>query len=931
MNEEITKLQKYSLLGILVLLVGGFIYINNYGKGVVPNIDILDEDVILERGDTFDLYTVTFQNKLTWKSSNEEIVSVDENGKITALSSGETSIIAHAENGTQDECKVTVVGNPEEEKIIEVEKIEINKTSVKIKKGEEYQLEAKCVPSNSTNKKLTWTSSNENIVKVTSEGLIYGISKGTANISVKSNNGKKETCKVTVEEVNNEIVINRTSATIEENKTIQLTVKNAKEEIKWTSSDESIAVVSKSGLVKGIKKGKATITGSASNKKVKSEITVKEREIVLELNKSKISIEKGSTYKLKATLDGKEATNITWTSSNPIVAEVSLNGEVKAINSGTTTITVKTNDGKSVTCKVTVTSPFKEQTLKLSKTNETLKVGEKVELSGTIDGKKEKNLTWNSSNSNVASITKSGEVKAIKSGTTTITASKGELYAVCKITVIDNTPEVHEITFKLNKTSETLKVGEKIELTGTADNTIVKDITWKSSDASVASVSTTGQVTALKEGTATITATYSEKKATCTIVVTKVIIDSTSVTLNKTSINITEGGTYQLVATVSPNNATNKNVTWTSDNSEIATVNNNGLVTALKEGNVNINAITENGKKATCVFVVEKAKPKSIKLNKTKVEAYLNSKNEIVLSATISPSNIKDNLEWTSSNENVATVSNGKIVPLSIGETTITVETSNGKTATANVIVKKNIIIEIGASQSTKLKENVTQCESSNYIYNVKNTDENLNKTLVHIAQNGVGMTWQYDSSKGGYKNTYKTLKNYSDKKEYIDFNIYYLLIGNTILKFKCDDIGYDKDTVINVVKGYNDAINTFKNDGYNIKAYVVSMHPVTGSLLVKDNNNNYCNANIRSNWKYNLYNNSVKELILKEYSNNLTYVDTFNQIMDVSVASDVHHEFDFKIEYKTVDNIHFNSATSKKYMSIMLEQSKIGGEFTCN
>ena len=195
------------------------------------------------------------------------------------------------------------------------------------------------------------------------------------------------------------IVISRSEATIEENKTVQLSVKNTKENIIWSSSDTSVLTVSQSGLVKGIKTGTAIVSASTSNKTVTSKITVKEREKILELNKSKVSLEKDSTYKLKATLDGKEANNLTWKSSNVSVAEVSLNGEIKGVNSGTSTISVTTSDGKKVSCKVTVTSSNKtNEKLKLNKNEYTIKVGESYELYGKIDGKKVKNLNWSSNN-----------------------------------------------------------------------------------------------------------------------------------------------------------------------------------------------------------------------------------------------------------------------------------------------------------------------------------------------------------------------------------------------------------------------------------------------------------------------------------------------------------------------------------------------------
>lgn len=167
------------------------------------------------------------------------------------------------------------------------------------------------------------------------------------------------------------------------------------------------------------------------------------------------------------------------------------------------------------------------------------------------------------------------------------------------------TPSVVSVSsVSLNKTTLTLTEGESEVLTATVkpDNATDKTVTWSSSDASVAKVEN-GKVTAVKAGSATISAKAGDKSATCTVTVNKKVVAVTSITLNKTELTLTEGESETLTATVKPDDATDKTVTWTTSDASIATVDANGKVTAVKEGSATVTA-TAGDKSATCVITV---------------------------------------------------------------------------------------------------------------------------------------------------------------------------------------------------------------------------------------------------------------------------------------------------------------------------------------
>lgn len=164
----------------------------------------------------------------------------------------------------------------------------------------------------------------------------------------------------------------------------------------------------------------------------------------------------------------------------------------------------------------------------------------------------------------------------------------------------------------------------------------------------------------------------------------------TAVSLNKTSLTLEVGESYTLVVTVSPSNATDKSITWSSTNSSVASVS-GGKVTAKSEGTTTITAEAHNGKTATCTVIVNEPVPEvvevtSVSLNKTSLTLEIGESE--TLTATVLPSNATDkSVTWTSSAQSVATVANGTVTAVGSGTATITATTSNGKTATCMVTV----------------------------------------------------------------------------------------------------------------------------------------------------------------------------------------------------------------------------------------------------
>ena len=243
----------------------------------------------------------------------------------------------------------------------------------------------------------------------------------------------------------------------------------------------------------------------------------------------------------------------------------------------------------------------------LDQTTATLTAGNTLQLTAIVapDNATNKNVTWSSSNTAVATVD-AGLVTATGGGTATITVTTedGSKTATCTVAVSVPVTDV-----SLDQTTATLVAGSTLQLTVAVTPTEAtnKAVTWSSDKETVATVSATGLVTAVSEGTATITVTTEDggKTAACTVTVTPASIPVTGVTLDQTTAKLIEGNTLQLTATVAPADATDKAVTWSSDDETVATVSATGLITAVSKGTATITVTTQDGSKtATCTVEV---------------------------------------------------------------------------------------------------------------------------------------------------------------------------------------------------------------------------------------------------------------------------------------------------------------------------------------
>ncbi len=341
----------------------------------------------------------------------------------------------------------------------------------------------------------------------------------------------------------------------------------------------------------------------------------------------------------------------------------------------------------------TKTEPVKQETkiveitgVEILNNNISLTVGNKFKLNYKVspDNATDKSVTWSSSNDKVVSVN-NGELTAKSVGNSTITIkTKNGKTASIKINVLSN--DIAASSISLNASNKTISIGESFTLSPSIQpsNATNVTITWSSSNTSVATVNN-GIIKGIKAGTAIITVrTNNGKTAICNVTVNEV--SANSISLNKSSATIKIGESTTLSATVSPSNATNKTITWSSSNTSVATVN-NGIIKGIKAGTATITAKTSNGKAATCTITVSNIDVTSVSLDKTSANIKVGETTS--LTATVSPSNATNKtITWSSSDTSVATVENGTIKGIKAGTATITAKSNNGKIATCSVKIE---------------------------------------------------------------------------------------------------------------------------------------------------------------------------------------------------------------------------------------------------
>jgi len=595
--------------------------------------------------------------------------------------------------------------------------VTLNQSSASLLAGDTLQLTATVAPTSATNKTVSWSSSNTLRATVDSSGLVTAVSAGSATITARTADGNKTaTCALTITGTVavSSVILNKTTVNVGVGATTQLVATvlptNATDKtVSWSSSDTSKATVNGSGVITGVATGSATITVTTADggKTATCAVTVVTSVPVtgVSLNQSTAFLATGSTLQLTASITPTNATNtaLTWSPLTGAIATVSSTGLVTGVAAGTTNIVVTTTDGSfTATCALTVYSgEFVSVTgVSVTPTSRTIEVGGTQQLTATVSpaGATNKVVTW-SSNSPSVSVSQTGLVTAISPGPTTVTVTTQNGGRTASSSILVNSPPL--ITMNPGSTTVSSGAVVNISATITRPGLSASAISWSSSNTSIATVplrglvsGTTGNTTTIRvgvtgtgNGTATITANASGfgVSGVCSVLVTTRV---QSVTLNARNATLAIGQTFQAVPTISPTTATNQGVTWSSSSTSVATVDTDGLITAVRNGTATIRVSTVDGAKFATLTISVVTPVTAVTVSPSTLTLNRGVSSRLVASIT-PPFASNVGVSWSSSNSRVVSVSStGVVRGVAAGTATVTVRTnSGGLTSTCVVTV----------------------------------------------------------------------------------------------------------------------------------------------------------------------------------------------------------------------------------------------------
>ena len=606
-------------------------------SGIVPvtNITLNKEALLLKKGDS-EVLTVSFfphdttDQNLIWTSSDTNVVTVSD-GKIVAAGQGTAIITVSTDNKKSATCVVTV-----ESAVVGVS---LNQINIVLEKGDTITLLAHVDGDPSA--PVLWTSTNTSVATVSSSGKVTAISAGNTVITAlakgtiyyancyvvvndRLDSGTEDThsewqkdnklkhlpepdfgtctgivsggatfVDVTKDDVMRYIDGLKSigyyfSATANTSQVYAGSGSNGTYTVNigWTLYGNNFSVLVQGGSAEG---------GDVDNNEGDDEIIYATR---VWLDKQHINLTLNNSDILVATLEPNATVDKTlyWSSSNTSVATV-VNGIVTAVGKGTAVITVKTSNGLTDLCTVTVESPVRQIVLNHSEAN--LNEGDSLILSVTITpiDADDVELVWTSSQESIVTV-ENGVVKAVGKGTAIVTVcTSNGIRAECLVVVT-----VKATSISLNTTTKNMIVGDVslLEATVFPKDAGDKTVVWQSSDSSVVSVDSNGRLSAISCGTATITATTNNfLVASCVVTVADIAVN-----LDKNALQMIVGEKNTLIATILPSAAMNRTIVWECSDSSVLTVD-NGVLSALKPGVVTVTARSlAGGSVSSCTVTV---------------------------------------------------------------------------------------------------------------------------------------------------------------------------------------------------------------------------------------------------------------------------------------------------------------------------------------
>lgn len=696
----------------------------------MQTIRINPNPVTIRVGDSATLYAIVgpenaYNKDIVWVSSDETKATVSKastyEAVVTGVDGGTVTIFAvSAVNGeVRGSCEVTVT------KSVEGLNLNAKDVTVDMTITPNYQLIATVEPVNAPgandgiDRTVIWESSSEKVATVDQNGLVKFVAPGSAAIVAKTADGAYiATCNFTV--VNPVEKVEITSDNIRDmlvGQSVSLTaevlpLEASNRTVRWTSTDTNVCTIDSNGKLTAVGPGDTVIwCNSIVDGNISDYILVHVIEPVdgVVLNLSETTVRKNTEFWLFATVypATAEYKEIEWVSSDLSIAKVDEHGKVTTLLPGTVTITATNpHSGNSASCVVNVTESVVGISLKTGD-NETMFVGAKYTIIPEIEpvDAQDKSVTYYSTDKKIATVDDKGVVTALMGGECDIivTTNDRELSTKCHITVFEY---VTAVTLENNFDYVNIGKSKKLNVSVTTASATNKNIIWRSADESIATVDAEGVVTGQKIGTTVINAVAQDGGGAMAICVIQVVEPVTEIHFDEDVLNLYKGDTRIIGVTVEPSTATVKALKWESNDPSVATVDEDGEVTAVGAGKAKITATSTDGNNvsATCtVYVTDTVNATTITLTPTTMNLKIGEIRTIT--ARTLPTSITESIGWLSSNPTVASVDAfGRVTAVSEGEAEII---AFGRASGVQAVCK--VVVEHPANKATSIRLNSNQ------------------------------------------------------------------------------------------------------------------------------------------------------------------------------------------------------------------------------
>lgn len=558
--------------------------------------------------------TQDVSSQVQWSSNDPFIAGVDSLGLVTGSGIGQATVTATL--GAISRSATLTVTNAI------ATALQVIPPTASLPKGAKLQFQAIATFSDNSSQDVTsqvnWNSSDISVATIDLNGEATAFSEGGADISanflgVTSNTVLLVVTNATVSSI--QVVLNGGSGNLAKGSSVQFNAQavlsdgstlDVSSQAAWFSSDQTKVTINAQGLATGIAVGTSTISASLNGvTSAGTVLTVTNATVTqIQITPPSLTLAKGTKGKLTAIATYSDnstqdvSSQVVWNSSNIGVATINLSGEVSAVSNGSATLTGRVGAVTSNGVSLSVTNASVNQ-IDLSATASTLAAGTKAQLTAVAsysDGSSQ-NITplvsWSSSDSDVATVSTSGEVTAVSPGTAVITGSFAGQISTLTVTVTAATVSAIQISTPL--TSLALGTNGQLKALATySDDTLVDvtgQISWSSSAPALVSVDANGQIKALAVGSAVISGSLGGTSATINIAATAATL--TGLTIDPIP-NLASGNQAQLKATASFSNLTSQDVSalvnWQSDNTGVVTVSGTGLAHGVAAGTANITA-----------------------------------------------------------------------------------------------------------------------------------------------------------------------------------------------------------------------------------------------------------------------------------------------------------------------------------------------------